>query len=313
MKYNIISTLTLDHINDDFINFINKNQKIIIRFNGSHIKIEELIKYENIFKKINNKVLIDLPCNKVRYKTGKKIVKIDKGKKYKLYKKNFNLPYVFNFIKKNNFLYMNDKLLKFEILNIFEKYIDVKSYDDGYIYNNRGLVFDKLSSNLNLFTDRDYELIEYINKSNSIDYAGVSFIRNNKDINLAKKIIKKDLIFKLETPSAISNIHCFLNHKGHILIDRGDLISFFGINKIEKIIDKVISNLKKNKIIIATQLYYSHLGYKQPSISDLIILNKYCNFKNIYGFQLSEETALSKDPKTIIESFNQTLSLLKKI
>ena len=116
-----------------------------------------------------------------------------------------------------------------------------------------------------------------------------------KDISLSKNLINKNLILKLETPKAVKNINSFAKQDDFILLDRGDLISFYGINKIENIIDKIITRLVSNKIIIATQMYYSHLGYNQPSISDLIILRKIRSNKNIVGFQLSEELPYPKN------------------
>lgn len=312
MKYLIIATIKISQINNNFIKYLNENSNIILRFNGSHINIDELNNNKKIFDKIKNRVLIDLPCNKIRYKTNIKVKKIEKGKKYKLFKKYFNIQNIFEYLHKNTFVYMNDKLLKLEIKKINQNYIEVLSHDDGYIYHNRGVVFDKISNELDLFTKKDYELINFINCSTFTTYAGISFVRNMKDISLSKNLINKNLILKLETPKAVKNINSFAKQDDFILLDRGDLISFYGINKIENIIDKIITRLVSNKIIIATQMYYSHLGYNQPSISDLIILRKLCSNKNIVGFQLSEETALSKEPINVLKSFNQSLINLKK-
>ena len=49
---------------------------------------------------------------------------------------------------------MNDKLLKLEIKKINQNYIEVLSHDDGYIYHNRGVVFDKISNELDLLLKR---------------------------------------------------------------------------------------------------------------------------------------------------------------
>ena len=311
MTHFIIATLKFSQLNKGLINFLSNNEKIIVRFNGSHINISQLIKNEKILKKINNKILIDLPCNKIRYQTKNKIIKIQKGKTYKLYNNQFNISDILKHIKKRSNIYMNDKLLKFKIIKIDNKYIEIKSFDNGYIYHNRGVVFENISNNLDLFTKKDLELIEYINSSKLVNYAGISFVRNGKDISLSKKIINKKCILKLETPKAYKNIAAFKNHHDFILLDRGDLISFYGIGKIDEILNEIINKLKSSKLIIATQLYYSHLGYNQPSISDLITLRGYCNNKNIKGFQLSEETALSKDPISVLQSFIQTLSYME--
>lgn len=311
MKHLIISTIKISQLNKKFLNYLDANENIILRFNGSHIKVSDLVKNENKLKNISNKILIDLPCNKIRYKTNNKVVKIKKNKKYRLFKIFFNITEIFQYIKPKSFIYMNDKLLKFQIEKITRDYIEIQSLNDGYIYHNRGIVFEDISNNLELFTSKDHTLINYINSAKSINYAGVSFVRNQKDIALSKKIIKKKIILKLETPQAINNIKYFSKHNDFILLDRGDLISFFGINKIEHVLNNIIKKLEKNKLIIATQLYYSYLGYNQPSISDLILLNEYCKKKNIKGFQLSEETALSTDPSSVLSSFNQTLFSIK--
>lgn len=311
MKYYIISTLKFSQLNQRLINFLEKNENIVVRFNGSHINVSQLIKNEKILNKIKNKILIDLPCNKIRYQTNNKIIKIEKGKFYKLYNSQFNIPDILKYIKNRSHIYMNDKLLKFKIIKIHNNYIEIKSFDNGYIYHNRGIVFDNLSNNLDLFTKKDLELIKYINSSKLVNYAGISFVRNGKDISLSKKTINKKIILKLETPKAYKNIKVFKQHRDFILLDRGDLISFYGIENIDDILNKIIHKLKSSKLIVATQLYYSYFGYNQPSISDLIILKRYCNNKNIKGFQLSEETALSKNPISVLQSFIQTLSSMK--
>ena len=124
--------------------------------------------------------------------------------------------------------------------------IELKSESDGILQNNKGMHVRGIHSNIPFLFDKDKDLIELANK-HDLAYVGLSFVRNIADIKEAKELISKDIkiISKVETKSAVENLTDILNEVEFILVDRGDLSTEIGLEKIPSyqafIINKAIN------------------------------------------------------------------------
>jgi len=294
------------------------NENIIYRINGAHGTIENIESYIREIKNQipNAKILMDLPGNKVRtanFEYG--FIEIEEGKKFDIYFNQFNYQDFFKHLKVGNIVLANDSIFRFEIKHIDYEMAKVTflSYSTGKLQNNKGFHIRGVSSNLPFLFEKDKGLIELANKYN-LEYVGLSFVRNEKDIKEAKKFIQSsEIIAKVETLSAVENVDKILDEVEYILIDRGDLSTDVGILEVPKyqkyIIEKAL--FSNRRVFLATQFLKSMEYNPIPTFPEVIDL--YNTLKTgIYGIQLSEETAVGKYPKECVDVVFDTLKKIKE-
>jgi len=295
------------------------NENIIYRINGAHGNIESIESYiQEIKNQIPNaKILMDLPGNKIRtanFEYG--YIDVEEGKEFEIYFHQFNYKNFYKHIKEGDIVLANDSIFKFEVVKIDNenKKIIFKSHSTGKLLNNKGFHIKGVSKTLPFLFDKDKELINLANKY-SLDFVGLSFVRDENDIQEAKNLIKNSsIIAKVETLSAVNNLDKILENVENILIDRGDLSTDVGILEVPKyqkyIIEKALFYNKK--VFLATQFLKSMENNPIPTFPEVIDL--YNTLKTgIYGVQLSEETAVGKYPKECINIVFETQKRLKEI
>lgn len=292
----------------------NKN---IYRINGAHGTIEDIEKYIVEIKSqiLDAKILMDLPGNKVRtenFEDG--FIDIEEGKEFTLSFSQTNYKDFFKHLKIGNDVWANDSIFRFTVrtINVEMAQITFHSHSTGKLLNNKGMHVRGIHENIPFLFDKDKALIELANK-HALDYVGLSFVRNAKDIQDAKKLIQKsEIISKVETLSAVNNLNEILEEVEYILIDRGDLSTEIGLEKVPSyqkfIIDKALFYNKK--VFLATQFLKSMEYNPLPTIAETI--DMYNTLKSgIYGIQMSEETAVGKYPKECLHVINNLLKEIK--
>ncbi|ADG94582.1 Pyruvate kinase [Arcobacter nitrofigilis DSM 7299] len=283
----------------------------IYRINGAHGTIEELEKYileiKSQIKDAN--ILMDLPGNKVRtsgFENG--YIDIKENEEFNLSFKQMNYTNFYFHLKIGDTVWANDSIFKFTVQDIDKKNekISFLSHSTGKLLNNKGMHVRGIHENIPFLFEKDKLLIELANKHN-LSYIGLSFVRTKKDIEEAQKLINKDciIISKVETIAAVNNLVDILSIVDYILIDRGDLSTEVGLNKIPSyqkyIIDKALFYSKK--VFLATQFLKSMEHNPIPTIPEVI--DMYNTLKSgIYGIQMSEETAVGKYPKNCLDTIS---------
>jgi pyruvate kinase len=142
-------------------------------------------------------------------------------------------------------------------------------------------------------------LISLANKWN-LSYVGLSFVRKPENVKEVRSLLDgdTDIITKIETLDAVNNINEILPLTNYILVDRGDLSTDVGVEKIPRfqkyIIDKAL--FFDVKVFLATQVLKSMEINPIPTIGEVEAL--YEIYKSgVYGVQMSEETAVGKHIK----------------
>lgn len=110
------------------------------------------------------------------------------------------------------------------------------------------------------------------------------------------------MITKIETLDAVDNINEILPLTKYILVDRGDLSTDVGVERIPRfqkyIIDKAL--FFDVKIFLATQVLKSMETKPIPTIGEIEAL--YEIYKSgVYGVQMSEETAVGRFVKNCVK------------
>ena len=285
------------------------NERNIYRINGAHGSIDDIEKYilEIQSQQKNAKILMDLPGNKVRTAGFEKgFIDIEKDKEFNLSFSQMNYKEFFKHIKVGDIVWANDSIFHFVVKNINIEWqtITFISKSTGKLQNNKGMHVRGIHTNIPFLFDKDKELIKLANKYN-LAFVGLSFVRTVDDIIEAKKLINKDIeiISKVETLAAVNNLVDILKEVEYILIDRGDLSTEIGLEKVPSyqkyIIDKAL--FYGTKVFLATQFLKSMEYNPIPTIPEVI--DMYNTLKSgIYGIQMSEETAVGKYPKECVDT-----------
>lgn len=300
-----------------------RNQGVtVVRINGAHNCPESMDKTIKRIKayELGIKIMVDLPGNKIRVANLEYPIKIEKGKSFRLESSQVNYNGFFKKIKKGAKISAYDSRYTFELMDVEDHALVLKSDTTGVIENNKGLHIDSIQDEMNFVFEKDRRLIN-VALDNEIDYLAISFVRRADDIRDIKEIIggrKIHLISKVETRQGVENIEDITREVDTILIDRGDLSSAVGLLDIvacEEEIVKKARGKKDVKIWLATQFLTTMLNSPIPSIAEVFSLHKVIS-EGIDGIQLSEETAVGehgcKCVQVILDVYKKLLSVKTK-
>lgn len=184
-------------------------------------------------------------------------------------------------VKKNEILEIDDGRLKLKVIDKNDNFITTNVLNSGKLkwkksINRKGIVYfqekrseyiDKL---FNLFLDIKPKKIvfSFLEKESQINKIKERFNSNKQQVNIIPKI---------ETPKAISNLDEISRHCDQMMLGRGDLVLTGDSAKLGQQEDEFFSTCLKNKVepIIATDIMnsISDLNFEVPLRSDLIDLD----------------------------------------
>lgn len=270
----------------------------IYRINGAHGSLEDI---ENTIINIRNqnntaKILIDLPGNKIRTASIDKPIQVFKEQDFILKTTQFNFKEFYKLIQPGMKVYANDSVFLFIVKSVDNEKIVFTSKSDGFLLNNKGMHVRNLHQNIPFLFEKDKELIKLCNEF-EIDYIGASFVRKAQDIKELKQNLNLNtkIISKIETLEAVENLYEILQEVEYILVDRGDLSTEIGIEKIPRFQNYIIQKANHNgvKVFLATQILKNMEEKPIPTIAEIDDLYNISK-SGVYGIQLSEETAVGK-------------------
>jgi len=291
--------------------------KYIYRINGAHGDKKSIIQtIAEIRSQVKHaEILIDLPGNKIRTKLRNSI-QLQIETDFSINHEDFNYDHFHTHLKIGDEVYANDSIFKFIVKEITSDTIIFKSLSNGLLLTNKGLHVREIHADIPFLFEKDLELIEIAN-SQKVSYVGLSFVRNVDDIQYAKSLIGKDvsIISKVETLAAVKNLDSILQVVDNILVDRGDLSTEIGIEKIpifqKYILDK--GNFYNKKVFLATQFLKNMEEKPLPTFPEVIDL--YNTMKSgVHGIQLSEETAIGHYPYECLNLLENVMNeIIKEI
>lgn len=291
------------------------NERNIYRINGAHGSIDDIEGYiQEIRKQIPDaEILMDLPGNKVRTRAlpdgG---IKVENGKEFSIPSECFNYTEFYKHLQPGMTAWANDSIFEFEVVSADENEIRFLSKSDGVLIDNKGVHVRGIHNDIPYLFEKDRQLIELANKW-ALEFVGLSFVRTPENVKEAKSLLSKrtDVITKIETLDAVENINDILPLTNYILVDRGDLSTDIGVDKIPRyqkfIIDKAL--FFDVKVFLATQVLKSMETKPIPTIGEVEAL--YEIYKSgVYGVQMSEETAVGK---YVVRCVEELLEMEKEV
>lgn len=285
----LLHEVRLDEIHSD---------KNIYRINGAHGSIQDI---ENTILEIRAQVpdaeiLMDLPGNKVRTANIDQGIELHKGEEFEIASECFNYRDFYKHLKPGMTAWANDSVFEFEVISAAREKIVFLSRSDGVLINNKGVHVRGIHQNIPFLFEKDKALIELANRYR-LDYVGLSFVRTADNVKEAVSLLNgtTQVISKIETLDAVNHINEILPLVRYILVDRGDLSTDIGIEKIPRFQKYIIEKALyfDVKVFLATQVLKNMETKPLPTIGEIEAL--YEIFKSgVYGVQMSEETAVGK-------------------
>lgn len=281
------------------------NEKNIYRINGAHGAANDI---EKTIKKIRSqvsgaKILMDLPGNKVRTANIVEGIVLEKGKEFEISSKCFNYTDFYKHLKPGMTAWANDSIFEFEVVSADSEKIVFLSKSEGILINNKGVHVRGIHNNIPFLFEKDKELIALANQY-KLDYVGLSFVRKADDVREALELLNPEVnvISKIETIDAVHNINDILPLVRFILVDRGDLSTDIGIEKIPRFQRYVIEKALyfDVKVFLATQVLKNMETKPIPTIGEVEALYEILK-SGVYGVQMSEETAVGKYVRECVE------------
>lgn len=280
----------------------------IYRINGAHGSLDDIkntvIKLRKQVKNIE--ILIDLPGNKIRTSNIKEPIKLQKNEDFSIGIENFNFKDFYKLLKPGMQVYANDSTFLFIVKEINDKEIVFNSKSSGYLLNNKGMHIRNLHKDIPFLFEKDKELIKLCNDF-EVSFVGASFVRKKEDIKEIKSLLNKDIkiISKIETVDAVNNLYEILKEVKYILIDRGDLSTEIGIEKIPRFQKHIIQMAHHNgvNVFLATQILKNMEEKPIPTIAEIDDLYHIAK-SGVFGIQLSEESAIGSYVKECIDILN---------
>ena len=204
-------------------------------------------------------------------------------------------------VKIGDKILLDDGKVGLEVLEINNSVISAKVLYGQCIKPRKGINLPGSTASLDAVTERDIEFIKFAVEQD-VDYIAQSFVREDKDILLAKRYITEfggniPVIAKIEKPQAIENLDKIVKCADGIMVARGDLgieMSPAEVPIVQKIIiDKTIQQRKV--CIVATQMLESMIEEPIPTRAEASdIANAIMDGTD--AVMLSGETAMGKYP-----------------
>ena len=311
-----LTEMILAGVNVCRINLSHSTQK-------EHLKAIQLIKQINRELHVHTAILADLQGPKIRIGDVEEGVVLENNQKLIISTKKHignnniistnyqNLP---KDVKKGEAIMIDDGKIQLIVLSTNKKdTINTKVLHGGALLKNKGLNLPNTKLSQPSLTKKDLEDLSFI-LAQPIEWIGLSFVRNKKDIIELKSIIKKHkhnarVIAKIEKPEAIKDLTNIVEESDAVMVARGDLGVEIPIQKVPVLQKKIVKEcLEKAKpVIIATQMLESMTNNITPTRAEV---NDVANsvMDGADALMLSAETSTGGHPTETIRVMHKIIA-----
>lgn len=204
-------------------------------------------------------------------------------------------------VKLGEKILMDDGKLILEVVQIEGDLISAKVVCGGLLQQRKGINIPGSTGSINVLTERDIKYVKFAIE-NEIDYLGLSFVRDAKDVMELRELIKQNngkikIISKIEKPQALKNIDEIITKSAGIMVARGDLGIEISPEKVPIVQKEIIAkaNAQRKVVIVATQMLESMIEQPIPTRAEASdVANAIIDGTD--AIMLSGETAAGKYP-----------------
>ena len=213
-------------------------------------------------------------------------------------------------LKVNDILLLDDGRIELRVEEISNSKIISKVIQGGLLYDSKGLNRKGGGLSASAISDKDLNDIKVAAKI-GVDYLAVSFAREAKDIELARKLLKEagskgGIIAKIERSEALENIDEIIEASDAIMIASGDLGVEIGDAQLPSVQKNLIKKAReKDKVVItATQMMESMITNSIPTRAEVFdVANAVIDGTD--AVMLSSETAMGDHPVEAVEAMSR--------
>ncbi|MEK7643011.1 MAG: pyruvate kinase [Patescibacteria group bacterium] len=295
----------------------------VFRLNLSHRTEEECVQtiawIRSVGKELNTQlaVLGDLAGPKIRIGMVEPPLELHSGQTVSLVSKkvngtldggiNLNFPDILKRLEKGMEIYLDDGLLKFQVLEKTKEGVKARVLIGGLLKSRKGFSVQGLSMGRFQLSQKDKTDIKAMVKLGA-DFLAVSFVQDARDIEAVKVLLPKNgsrpqVIAKIETADAVREVDGILEAADGLMIARGDLglsVPMPEIPFIQKeLIIKCMAHAKP--VITATQMLESMIHNPLPTRAEVTDVTK-AILDGSDAVMLSGETAAGKFPEEAVRT-----------
>lgn len=294
----------------------------VARINFSHATMEEREKVistvltvrEDLNKNIA--ILYDTKGPEFRNENylGEDVILKD-GENIKVYKESpkdllgfsVNHKKVLNDLETGNIILLENGLMKIEVEQNCEKYLDCKVISGGVLGNKKSLNVPNVKLNIPFIDEDDYNDIVYACRNHG-DFLALSFVSSREDILKVKEILKQEhredlkIISKIESMTGIDNLDEIIDESYGIMVARGDLGVEVPMTRLPIYQKEIIARCReKGKVaIVATEMLESMKKNLRPTRAEVSdVANAVLDGTD--AVMLSGETTTGTNPPHVVK------------
>jgi pyruvate kinase len=306
----------------------------VVRLNFSHgaheihLRVIEHVRSINEELNLNTAILGDLQGPKLRIgEVENEPAMLETGKKISITNikqlSNASMLYT-NYeefprdVQKGEKVLIDDGKIMLEVLETNNKdLVQCVVVHGGPLFSKKGLNLPNTKISKPSLSEKDLDDLKFA-LEHSIDWVGLSFVRNAMDVRLLKEIIAKSgkhtkVIAKIEKPEAIVEIDAIIRETDAVMVARGDLgveLPPQNVPLLQKmIVRKCVESAKP--VIVATQMMESMITNITPTRAEVAdVANAVLDGAD--AVMLSGETSVGKYPVEAIRMMNSIIGEAEK-
>ncbi len=262
-----------------------------------------------------------LPLEGLNVKKGETIVLTTKNIIAKKDRNIFSIPIQLkNFnksLKIKDSIFINDGLVEVAIIGKAEDHVKCKVKCGGFLKSNAGIHLPDSMLIINPLTEKDKKDLKFGLK-NKVDYVALSFVKSAHDIEILRKLIKKEkkstkIIAKIERHEAIKNLEEIIKASDGIMVARGDLGIDIPPEHVPIIQKRIISlsNKYAKPVITATEVLLSMVTSPRATRAEISDAAN-AIFDRTDAIMLSNESAVGKYPAKAAATLCKVASSVEK-
>lgn len=270
-----------------------KNGMSLMRLNCSHGDYDSRLVHIKRIRKIEKKlgrsigIMIDLQGPKLRVGILPQAFTLHAGEKWRLStdgqvsEKNKVIPTqikgLANAVKVGGRIYMNDGLIRMEVVKKDKTNVWVKVLHGGLLESRKGVNIPHYKGSLSALTSKDKKDLNW-GLEQDVDFIALSFVRSAKDMRSLRNIVSRKklktpplLIAKIEKPEAVENLDEIIEASDGILVARGDLGIELNLSQVPVVQKQIIEKCRchKKPVIVATQMLDSMRLHPIPTRAEV--------------------------------------------
>ncbi|TXK72626.1 pyruvate kinase [Mesonia sp. HuA40] len=327
-KTKIVATLGPATSNKSVLKSMLEKGVNIFRINFSHANYDDVKKRIASIRELNEKygfnagILADLQGPKLRVGIMKEEIVVSKGDqitfatgeefqgtKDRVFMNYSEFP---KDVKPKERILLDDGKLIFEVVSTnLKNEVVTKVIQGGPLRSKKGVNLPNTNISLPALTEKDFKDAQFAIEQ-EVDWIALSFVRNEKDLQVLNDLIKKHsehkipVIAKIEKPEGVKNIDKIISACDGLMVARGDLGVEVPAHEVPLIQKQLVLKAKKARIpvIIATQMMETMISSLTPTRAEV---NDVANsvMDGADAVMLSGETSVGKYPVQVIEKMCQ--------